>query len=166
MNTPTLRAHWFFFIAPIVLAVDLHIVLDARGEIDRLIEAGLLADLAIVLPCLYWLCYRKRGRPAVIRAVALACLGIWVALKLVPEAERDLLNYVEPLRYVGIAALVWLEIVVVLAIYSSVFKGGAVSEAASQVPAEFPPWVAKLMALEAKFWLNVWGAIKRIFGKR
>ena len=166
MKTPLLRFHWFFFIAPVVLAVNLFVGLSARVEIDRLVEAGLLFDLMVLIPCLYWLCYRQRGRRAVIQAAALACLGIWAALKLVPESERVLLNYVVPLRYVGLAALVWLEVTVVMAIYRSIFKGGSVTEAVSHAPEDMPPWIAKLLALEARFWLKVWGKVKRSFGKR
>lgn len=132
---------------------------------DRLVEAGLLFDLVVVIPCLYWACYRSRGRRAAVRAAAFACLGIWVALKLVPEAERDLLNYVAPLRYVGLAALVWLELVVVVALYRAVFKGGTVEHAAAQAPPEMPPWVAKLLAMEAAFWLRVWRGIKSWVGR-
>ena len=164
MNTNALRLHWFFVVAPLVLAVDLYVGLSARGEIDRLLEAGLLFDLVVLVPSLYWLCYRQRGKKAVIRAAALACLGIWVALKLVPEPERDLLNYVAPLRYVDLAALVCLELVVVLAIYKSVFKGGSVAEAVNRAPADMPPWVARLLAIEANFWLKAWGFIKRLLG--
>ena len=166
MNTDLLRLHWFLFVAPLVLATNLYVGLSTRGQVDRLIEAGLLFDLAVVIPCLYWLCYRNLGRKAVIRAAAFACLGIWVALKLVSEPERDLLNYVAPLRHAGIAVLVWLELIVVVAIYKSVFKGGSVGHAVSQAPTDMPPWVAKLLALEASFWLKVWTLIKRLFGKR
>jgi hypothetical protein len=166
MNIQPLRLHWFFFVAPLVLAADLYVGLSAHGAINRLLEAGLLFDLVVLVPCLYWLCYRQRGRRAVIRSAAFACLGIWVALKLVPESERDLLNYVAPLRYVGLAALAWFELVVVIAIYKTVFTGGSVTQAASLAPEDMPPWVAKLIAIEANFWLKVWGAIKRFLGKR
>jgi|CXWL01.1.fsa_nt_gi hypothetical protein len=166
MNTNTLRLHWFFVIAPLIVAVDLYVGLSTRGEIGRLIEAGLLFDLVVLVPSLYWLCYRQRGKKAVIKAAALACLGIWAALRLVPESERELLNYVAPLRYVGLAALAWLELVVVLAIYKAVFKGASVAQAASQAPKDMPPWVAKLLAIEANFWLKVWALLKRAFGKR
>ena len=165
MNTQLLRLNWFFVIAPLVLAVDLYVGLSARGQIDHLIEAGLLFDLVVLIPCLYWLCYRQRGKKAVIKAAALACLGIWAALKLVPESERDLLNTVAPLRYVGLAALAWLEFVVVLAIYRTVFKTGSVDEAVSRAPADMPPWVVRLLAIEANFWRRLWGAIKRLFNR-
>jgi hypothetical protein len=166
MNTQALRTHWFFLVAPLVFAVDLYVGLSLRGEFDRLLEASLLFDLAVLLPGLYWLCYRQHGRKAVIRAAAIACLGIWVASKVVPESERDVLNYVVPLRYLGLAVLVWLELVVFVAIYRTVFKGGSIDEAASRAPADIPRWAAKLLAMEARFWLKVWDAVKRMLGKR
>lgn len=162
------RAHWFFLVAPFVMAADVYVALDARGEIDRLIEAGLLFDLAVLLPCLYWLCYRGRGRKAAVRAAALCCLGIWAALKLVPEAEHELLIYVAPLRYVGIAALVWLELEVIIAIYRTAFKGGSANEVAAQAQesADLPPWAARLLAREALFWRGAWHWLKRFFDGR
>jgi hypothetical protein len=166
MNPTTLRTHWFFFVAPLVAAINLYVGLSSRGEVDRLIEASLLFDLAVLLPCLYWLCYRRRGRQAMVRAAALACLGIWAALKLVPEPERELLNLVAPLRYVGLAALVWLELAVVVAIYRGVFKGGSVDQAVSQAPADMPAWMVRLVAREAAFWRKAWGALERLFRKR
>lgn len=163
---PQARAHWFFLAAPLVAAADVYVAIGARGEIDRLIEAGLLLDLAVIIPCMYWLCYRGRGRKAVVRAAALCCLGVWAALKLVPEAEHDLLTYVAPLRYLGIAALVWLEVAVVVAIYRTAFKGGSANEVAAQAQdkADLPPWAARLLAREALFWRGVWHWLKRFVG--
>lgn len=166
MSIGAFRIRWFFVIAPLVLAASLHVGLAARGEIDRVVEAGLLFDLVVLIPGLYWLCYHQRGRKALIQAAALACIGIRVALKLVPEHERELLNYVAPLRYLGLIALVWLALVDVLAIYRSVFKDGSVAEAIKRAPADMPHWVAKLLAIEATFWLKVWGLIKRLLGKQ
>jgi len=162
------RAHWFFFVAPIVVAGNIFVALSSRGEIDRLLEAGLLFDLAVLLPCLYWLCYKARGKKAAIRAGALSCLGIWGALKLVPEAEQNLMAYVAPLRYVGLAALIWLELAVLLAIYRSIFKGGTSHEATARVQAEtdMPPWAARLLVLEAMFWRRIWQGLKRMLGRK
>lgn len=165
MNTHLLRLHWFFLIAPLVLAMDLYVGLSARGQVDHVIEAGLLFDLVLLIPSLYWICYRHRGKKAITKAAALACLGIWAALKLVPESERDLLNAVAPLRYIGLAALAWLELVVVVAIYRTVFKTGSVDEAISRAPADMPPWVVRLLAVEANFWRRAWGFIKRMFNR-
>jgi hypothetical protein len=166
MNTKALRTHWFFLVAPVVLAGWIYATKVTLAPVDRVLEIGLLFDLVVLVPCLYWLCYRARGRRAVLRAVALACLGIWVALKLIPESEHEVLSYIAPLRWVGLAALIWLEIKVVVAIYKSVFKGGSTAQAVALAPADLPPWVARLLALEAKIWLTVWQFLKRIAGKR
>ncbi len=162
MTLANLRQHWFFVAAPLVLAINLFVVLSSRGQIDLLIESGLLFDLAVLVPCLYWLCYRHKGKAALIKAAALACLGIWLALKVVPEDERQLLNHVEPLRYLGLAALLWLELVVVVAIYKSVFKGGDPQQAVAASGADMPAWVVRLMAWEARFWMRVWQFLKRM----
>lgn len=167
MSLPTVfRSHWFFFIAPLVMAADVFVGRSARGQVDWLIEAGLLFDLAVLLPCLYAVCYRAQGRKALLKAVALACLGIWVALRLVPEGERDLLAHVAPLRYLGLGALVLLEAAVVVGIYRAVFRGGSAAEAAAAAPADMPRWVARLMALEAGLWRSAWRVLKRLFTRR
>ena len=166
MKDSPLRLHWFLVVAPLVLAADVYVGLTARGEIDHVVEGGLLFDLVVLVPSLYWLCYRQRGKKAITKAAGLACLGIWVALKLVPETERDLLNYVAPLRYIGMAALVWLEFLVGLAIYKAVFKTGSVEEAISQAPKDMPLWAIRLLAVEANFWRKVLGVVKRVLGKR
>ena len=161
------RAHWFFFVAPIVVAGNIFVALSSRGEIDRLLEAGLLFDLAVLLPCLYWLCYRSDGKKAAIRAVGLCCIGIWGALKLVPETEQDLLAYVAPARYVGIAALICLEVVVLVAVYRTMFKGGSDQEVTARIQAQsdLPSWVARLLALEARFWRKVWQVVRKVIGR-
>lgn len=160
------HTHWFLLVAPLVVAADAYVAIGARGEIDRLVEAGLLFDLAVLIPCLYWLCYRGRGRKAVVRAAALCCLGIWAALKLVPETEHELLNYVAPLRYFGIAALVWLEVAVAVTIYRAAFNGGSAHEVAAQAQdkADLPPWAARLLAREALFWRGAWHWLRRFVG--
>ena len=165
---PFLRAHWFYAVAVLVLGSSVFFALDSRGKIDRLFEAGLIFDLVVLIPCLYWMCYRDRGRKAVIRAAAIACLGIWLALKLVPESERELLEYIAPLRYIGLAALIWLEVVVMVAIYRSAFRGKSEAEITSQAAetADLPPWAARLLAKEALLWRKLWHWLIRVLGGR
>jgi cbb3-type cytochrome oxidase subunit 3 len=170
MNTlpaSPLRTHWFLVAAPLVIATDIYMALTQRGDAPRLIEAGLLFDLAILLPALCWWCYRSQGRKAVIRAVALACLGIWVVGKLVPAEAHVLLTYVAPLRYAGLAVLVWIELAIVVAIWRAVFKGKSVNDATAALPLaqDMPPWVARLIAWEARLWLRVWRWIRSLVGK-
>lgn len=160
-----LRAHWFFFIAPLVVLADVALGLMSRGQIDRWLEVGLLVDLAVLVPALYAVCYRAQGRKALLKALGLACLGLWLALKLVPENEQTLLAHVGPLRYVGLVVLFAFEAVLLLAVYRKVFKGGSTDDAVKAVAADMPPWAARLMALEAGLWLKAWGALRRLFGR-
>ena len=166
MTTHRLRSHWFFWAAPLDFAVDAGVSFFARGQMDRLLEAGLLFDLAVLVPALYWLAYRQRQQRIGARVLALACVGIWLALQLVPEAERDLLNHVEPLRYAGIAVLVALELAVMAAIYRAIFKGGTVEDAVAQAPSDLPAWVARLIAWEARLWQRAWSALRRFTRRR
>jgi hypothetical protein len=166
MKTHLLRVHWFYFIAAPLLAAEAYLVLSADLTFDRFVEAGLLFDLAVLIPCLHWLCYRNLGRQAVIRTVAYACLGVWIATKLVPESDHDLLTYVVPLRYAGIAVLVWIELAIGFAIFRTIFRGGSVSEVVSHFPVALPPWAVKLVAIEMSFWQKGLRAIKRLFGRR
>jgi hypothetical protein len=166
MNTRLLRAHWFYFLVPALLAVETYLIFSTQLKFDRPLEAGLLFDLAVLTPLLYWLCYRSRGRKAAFRAVALACLGVWIAAKLVPEPDHDLLTYAMPLRYAGLAVLVWIELAIGFAIYRTIFRGGSVSEVTAQLPMEVPSWVVKLIAIEVHFWQKVSRAIKRLLKRR
>jgi hypothetical protein len=167
-TSPTpLKSHWFFLLAPLIIAGDLYVGLTQRAEVPRLVEAGLLFDLAILLPVLFWACYRHQGRKAVVRAVALSCLGIWASSKLIPLDEQVLLAYVAPLRYVGLAVLIWIELTIVMAIWRAVFKGKSAQEATASIAADqdMPPWVARLLAWEAKIWFRIWQALKRLIGR-
>jgi hypothetical protein len=159
------RTHWFLLAAPLVIAMDVFMALTQRAEAPRLVEAGVLFDLAILLPALCWACYRYQGRKAIIRAVALSCLGIWVAGKLVPVEEQVLLTCVAPLRYVGLAVLVWIEIAIVLAIWRAILEGKPDAVVSVATDKNMPQWVAKLMAWEARFWLGAWKRLRKLFGR-
>lgn len=162
---PLWRAHWFCFVAPLVLLADVGVGLSARGQIDQVIEAGLLFDLAVLIPGLYLACYRREGRKAALRAIGLACLGIWAALKLVPADEQQLLSAVAPLRYLGLAVLLLVEVVIVVRIYRVIFGSGSAEKAVAAAGPGMPPWVARLMAWEAGVWLRAWRALRRVFGR-
>lgn len=167
MNTDRLKLmvsnHWFLLVAPVVLVSDAFVA--ASGPIDRIVEFGLLFDLVVLVPALYLVCYRKHKRGAAMRSVGLACLGVWIATKLIPEADRVLLVYIEPLRYLGLAVLVLLELAVIRLIYRSLSAGNSAEATARKVAetAVMPEWVAKLLAWEAGLWRRLFAAIKRPF---
>jgi hypothetical protein len=161
MKIQLLRAHWFYVIAAPLLAAEAYLILSTQLTFDRVLEAGLLFDLAVLVPCLHWLCYRHLGRKAVVRTLALACLGVWLATKLVPEPNHDLLNYVVPVRYAGLVVLVWIELAIGFALLRTVFRGGSVNEVVSQFPVALPPWAVKLVAIEVNFWQGALRAIRQ-----
>lgn len=151
--------HWFVPLAAAIVAVD--VVVAELGPITRSVELGLLIDLVVLLPCLYLLHSRGKGRASLVRGLGLACLGIWIAAKLIPESERVLLEYVAPLRYVGLLVLVLLELAIVRLLFEAIRSGSSQGEAAHRVSAEseMPPWVARLLVWEVGIWRKLlsWG---------
>ncbi|MDJ0711533.1 MAG: hypothetical protein QNJ14_14170 [Woeseiaceae bacterium] len=163
-----LRAHWFFPIAALAVAVNASAIFLDRWESPRLLEAGLLFDFAVLVPLLYMVCYRADRRRAIVRAIALACLGIWAVGHVVPEPDQVLLQELTIVRYVGLGVLAVLEVKLIVAIFRVVASSSSSAEnEASKLGAETgtPPWVSKLLAWEAAIWIKVWRFIKRLGGK-
>ena len=163
----SLRANWFFVAAAAVLATDLTVLNIPHGASPRLLEAGLLGDLALLIPCLYLACYWRKGKRAVIRTLALASLGFWFASKLLPASGHFIISSLSPLRYVALAVLFAIEVKVVLVTYKAVFSGATrrEAEASLQQQTDLPVWVAKLMTAEAMFWRAAWAKVKAHFRK-
>ena len=71
-------------------------------------------------------------------------------------------------RYVGIAALIWIELAVIAAIYRAIFKGGTAHETTARVQAEteMPAWVARLLVFEAMLWRRAWQGIKQMIERK
>ena len=95
--------HWFIALALAIVAGDLSSVYLGGWSDAKIIEAALLFDFVVVIPLLYWWCYRSKGRVAIVQAVALACFAIWATGKVVHVEHQNLLDSVSWLRYVGIA---------------------------------------------------------------
>ena len=60
-----LSRHWFVPVALAVALGDLSSVYFAGWSDARLVEAALLFDFVVLLPCLYVWCYRRKGREAI-----------------------------------------------------------------------------------------------------
>lgn len=163
-----LSRHWFFPVALIVALGDLGSVYATGWTDAALLEAALLFDLAVLLPCLYWWCYRQNGRAAVVKAVALACLAIWCTGKIVPEEHHHFLDAFVWIRYVGLAGLLVLEIKLTVMIYKAVvFSGQSRSEAQQRLESDgLPPWLAKFVAFEASLWRRAWLFLQRVFRRK
>lgn len=164
-----LRVHWFVLAALVVLVGDLAVTALDGWSSPRLLEAGIVFDLAVVIPALYLWCYRSRGKAAIVRAVALGCLGIWVAGHVVPDEHHRILGTVGLVRYVGLAVLLVIELKLVVAIYRAAFgeaKDAAPAALTAARDAGMPEWAARLMAWEAALGRKAWNAVRRLLGRR
>lgn len=163
-----LSRHWFIPITMAVAVGDLSSVYFAGWTDAEFVEAALLFDFAVLIPLLYWWCYRAKGRVAVLQAVALSCFAIWCTGKVIPPEHRNLIDSVGWLRYVGLAGLLALEIKLGVMVYKAVvFSGQPKSEAQQTFESEgLPPWTARLMAFEASLWRRAWLFAQRIFGRK
>lgn len=159
-----LRTHGFVPLALSIGAADLVLASTDPWSDPALLEAGILFDLSVVLPVLYWWCYRTRGRVALLKAVGLGCLGIWVAGHVVPDQHHDLISTVGFARYVGLAVLLLIEIRLVAAIYRAAFSRTGTADDARATAKEtgMPEWAARVMAWEASLWRRGWDAVQRL----
>ena len=158
-----LKAHWFLPVAVLVAGGDLALAIVDSWSDPELLEAAILFDLAILLPALYWWCYRKRGWTTLLKATALSCLGIWVAGHIVPDQHHDLISTVGFARYIGLAVLLVIELKLVVAIYRAAFsKAGSNDALAAAKDAGMPEWAARLMAWEASLWRRGWESVRRL----
>jgi hypothetical protein len=160
--------NWFIPVAVVVAAGDLSSVYFGGWSDSELLEVALLFDFVVVIPLLYWWCYRNKGKAAVVQAFALACFAIWATSKVVPSEHHEILDSISWLRYVGLAGLLALEIKLGIVVYKAVvFSGQSKDDAQAKFESEgIPPWLAKFMAFEATLWRKTWLFIKRLFSKK
>ncbi|MCF2911193.1 hypothetical protein L1285_23110 [Pseudoalteromonas sp. DL2-H2.2] len=78
-----------------------------------------LLDALLVLPIVCFMCV-KNNKQAILKAVVLVSLAIWVASYIIPEQNKLLLNHLESGRYLVMAAILALEIAAVMTVYFSI----------------------------------------------
>lgn len=156
-----LGAHWFVPVFALILGA---LWLAARDSMFMAQggEKAILADLCLTVPILYVLCYRRRHSALQLgmRAVALACLGIWLGSWIIPASDQSVLNELGPLRVAGLVVLAVIELRLLVAMTRLVFGPETSASEISRVTGA-PPFIAKLMLLEARFWKAVWRLIRR-----
>lgn len=154
--------HWFFVLLPMLIGAALVLTRMIHWQSEgRIAEAVLLFDCCVTLPVLYGLCYfrTKTAKQLAIRMLAIACLGVVLAGWLVPESEQRLIEQVGWLRLVGIAVLLLIELRIVVAAVRIAFGTDARPEELA-AKTDMPLPLARLMALEARFWKAVWRVIR------
>lgn len=156
-------ANWFLLCAPFLALAGLAFSRSVAWPQDGgVAEAVLLFDACVSLPLLYALCYRGRlnGWRLALRMLAVACLGIWLVAWLVPPASQTLLPHFGWARIVGLGVLVLVELRLVIAALRMVFGGNASAEEVAASTGA-PPFIARLMVLEARFWKAVGRLLRR-----
>ncbi|AKS42555.1 hypothetical protein [Wenzhouxiangella marina] len=161
-----LRSHWFWPAAVTVGVLNAFVLVLDGWRSPQIKELGVLFDLAILLPILYLICYRATGKRALVRCLAMACLGIWAAGHIVPDENHAILIEVGFLRYVGLAVLIAIEIRIGVEIFKLAFRSESdiESDTAIKQKAEqegIPSWVATLMAWESRVWRKIWTIFRR-----
>lgn len=155
------RRHWFLLLLPVWFACSFAFSrsLDWRLE-GRMGEATILFDWCVFLPFAYALSLRRAVPPraALLRTLGLAGAGLWVGRLFVPDGAENLLTSLGWLRYPWLAVVLVVEGAVIVALLRAVFAGRA--DAAAFERAGVPPFAAKLMLLEARFWRWVWRTMR------
>ncbi|MBT9136737.1 MAG: hypothetical protein DDT34_01819 [Firmicutes bacterium] len=164
----TIRAHWFLLAAAVIVTGNIAVASLDSWSSPELLEAGVLFDLAFLVPALYLWCYRSRGKSVIPRAIALSCLGIWAAGHVVPDEHHQVLSSVSVVRYVGLAVLVVIQLKLAVLIFRATFGNEADTSASVLATAKdggMPEWAARLMAWEASLWRRAWDAVRRMIGR-
>lgn len=155
------RRNWFLPVLVLLLAIEWAFARAAPWGRDGLAEAAILFDLCLFVPALHYLCYRRslKRKPLLLRTAALAFLGIYIASHLIPPEAQRLVAALGWARLVGLAVMVAFELWLVVTAVKLAYGGGAT---AAEVSAKSgaPPWIARIMVAEARFWKWLWRLIR------
>ncbi len=156
-----IRNNWFWPLMISLWAVVWSMANRLGATIPANWEYALLFDVFITAPFLYWLCYRTSltNKAMLIRMIAIQCLGIWIATKVLPLEHQRILPELGVLRTVGLLVLCVIELRLMIAVLRTVFRKGATQQ--DLVDQGAPEFIAKLVLLEARFWRWVFGIFKR-----
>jgi len=163
-----LRNHWFWPLAFAICTINALVIFLDGWQAPQIKEIGVLFDLAVIIPVLYLMCYWRNGKKVLIKATALACLGIWMAGHIVPNEHHAILNEVGLLRYIGLAVLVVIQVRIGIEIFRLAFSSKTDIESNSAVKQKaeeegIPLWVANLMAWESRMWRKAWSSFRKFF---
>jgi hypothetical protein len=156
-----IRRHWFYAAFPLlVLCVFLLSSLDDWSR-PAASEAAVLLGLCVLAPLLFLACYAGSLRPwpMVVRMLAIVCLGLYLASRILEDRPDTLIAQLAWFRTAGLAALALLELGVLIGLLKLVFSRDAgVDDVVAKSGA--PRWVAQLLLLEARFWRAAWGFVR------
>jgi len=159
--TERLKANWFWLVALSSGVIVWLLTNTLPPQHLGYWELAVLFDVLVTLPLLFALCYRRTltSKNLIIRIIALQCLGIWLATKLVPIESQMVLPQLAWLRYAGLAVLVLIEVRIIAALFKILFNPDTGLKQLEEVG--MPPLLAKLALFETRFWRWVFSIFKR-----
>lgn len=159
--TKRLKENWFWPVTLVLMAAAWLLSRSLPPQELGGWEMAVLFDVLVTLPLLFAFCYRGKltRNTLIIRILALQCLGIWLATKIVPVESQTLLPQLSWLRYAGLAVLVLIELCIMVVLFKTVFKVDTTSKQLEEIG--MPPFLAQLVLLEARFWRWVFSVFKR-----
>jgi len=156
-----IRDNWFWPATLLLFAFVWFLAAATPNPLEPGFELALIFDAVVTLPALYFICYRKSltRRRMAIRIVALQCLGIWLASKLIPTSEQHILPALKWVRYAGLAVLVLVELKLAMILFRLLFKPGVTEAELAQ--SGMPKFIAKWAMIEARFWRWLVGRFRK-----
>jgi hypothetical protein len=157
------KENWFYFLfIPICVGTYIFSAKYNWSGNARRGEVIALLYWCVFVPLLFLLCFRSfPARALFIRMFATICGGFWFAGLTVPDYAQHILVQWRWLRYFGIALLLIVEALAIIAFFRIAFDKNPDIEKLRQLGV--PDLAAKAMIAEAKFWRWLWSVI---IGKR
>ncbi len=160
-----IQQHYFIPGAALIIAADYSLTRSPQGLSMHCLELSVVADLCLLLPLVFWLCYRHTAKQLKLKTLALILPGIWLAYQILPTEAQLLRPYLQPLRYLGSALFILIELWIIFAMYRRFFsKGEAASLSYLRDDLAMPAWLCKLLVLEARFVSKLIKAVKKYLG--
>ncbi|MEM7700308.1 MAG: hypothetical protein AAF251_00080 [Pseudomonadota bacterium] len=157
------REKWFFLIVlPIAIAIEFAFAQWLDWSTYPRAEWVALVDLCVFMPLVYLglfsseLSAKARG----LRALGIAGIGLFAASWIVPSANQFLISDLASLRAASLVFVLAFEGFIIFKVMQALYARNA---DAQEIERDFavPPFIAKLLVLEAKFWKAVWGFFGR-----
>ena len=156
-------AKWFFLtLLPLAILIEGVFTATLDWSAYPRSEWVVLVDLCVIMPLLYFVAFSSGAslKTRILHALAIAGLGLLAAKMMVPEANQFLIGQLSQMRAALFVVILAFEAFVIWKVLSALYTKNA---DAKEIERGFavPPFIAKLLVLEAKFWKAVWSLIWR-----
>ncbi|MEO0417935.1 MAG: hypothetical protein AAF249_03670 [Pseudomonadota bacterium] len=157
------REKWFFLIVlPIAVAIEWAFAATLDWSAYPRAEWVALVDLCVFMPLVYLGLFSSElsAKARALRALGIAGIGLFAASWIVPSANQFLISELASLRAVSLVFVLAFEGFVFFRVMQALY---AMNADAKAIERDFavPPFIAKLLVMEAKFWKAVWGFFRR-----